>query len=130
MMLDIQAIEGYVSDAESLALEAVAAPEQEIGPLVRRIDGLGGQFEAIIRLHMEKIERIYLPLLEELPARTSTGSSPTWPRLRRGPHPRAVLGRPRVVRPGTLRDIFSRGRRRGSTPCRHGSRAEDLVDPS
>lgn len=67
MMLDVRAIGGYVAEVELLALDALTAPKEEARSLWQRIERLAAQFEAVIRLHLEKLEQIYLPLLEDAP---------------------------------------------------------------
>jgi hypothetical protein len=66
MLLDVRAIGDYASDGERTALEAVTASDSGRRARAQRIRLLVAHAEAVIRLHVEKLERIYLPLLAEL----------------------------------------------------------------
>lgn len=66
MQLDVRAIGDYASDGERTALEALTASDSGRRACARRIRLLAAHAEAVIRLHVEKLERIYLPLLAEL----------------------------------------------------------------
>lgn len=66
MLLDVRAIGDYASEGERTALEALAASDDGRRARARRVQSLAAQAEAVIRLHFEKLERIYLPLLAEL----------------------------------------------------------------
>lgn len=66
MLLDVRAIGDYASDGERTALEALTASDSERRARARRIRVLAAHAEAVIRGHVEKLERIYLPLLAEL----------------------------------------------------------------
>jgi hypothetical protein len=66
MLLDVRAIGEYANEGERMALEALTASDEGRRARVRRIRLLTAHAEAVIRLHIEKLERIYLPLLEEL----------------------------------------------------------------
>ena len=68
MKLDVRAIADDAAEGEVTALEALTANEQGRRSSARRIRLLAARTEAIIRLHFDKLERIYLPLLAELPA--------------------------------------------------------------
>jgi Hemerythrin HHE cation binding domain len=68
MKLDVRVIADDAAEGEATALEALTANEQGRRSCARRIRLLAAGVEAIIRLHFFKLERIYLPLLAELPA--------------------------------------------------------------
>ena len=68
MKFDVRAIADYAAEGEVTALEALTANEQGRRSRARRIRLLAPRVQAIIRLHFDKLERIYLPLLAELPA--------------------------------------------------------------
>jgi hypothetical protein len=68
MKLDVRVIADDAAEGEATALEALTADEQGRRSGARRIRLLAAGVEAIIRLHFFKLERIYLPLLAELPA--------------------------------------------------------------
>jgi hypothetical protein len=68
MKLDVRAIADDVADGELAALETLTASEEGRRSRSRRIRHLAARVEAVIRLHLDKLERIYLPLLAELPA--------------------------------------------------------------
>jgi hemerythrin-like domain-containing protein len=66
MILDVRAIGDYATEGERTALEALTASDGGRRARARRIRMLATHAEAVIRLHLEKLERIYLPLLAEL----------------------------------------------------------------
>jgi hypothetical protein len=66
MMLDARAVADYAAVGEQTALETLTATEEGRETRRRAIERLAAQFEAVMRLHFEKLERIYLPLLADL----------------------------------------------------------------
>jgi hypothetical protein len=66
MKMDVRAIADYASDGEELAMETMTATEEGQRSRLQRIERLAAQFEAVMQLHLDKLERIYLPLLAEL----------------------------------------------------------------
>jgi hypothetical protein len=66
MMFDVRAIEDYAADGEELGLETPSASVDGGHSRDRRLRLLAARFDAVIRLHLEKLERIYLPMLSEL----------------------------------------------------------------
>jgi hypothetical protein len=68
MKLDGRAIADDAAEGELTALETLTSSEKGRRSRARRIRLLAARSEAIIRLHFDKLERIYLPLLAELPA--------------------------------------------------------------
>lgn len=68
MTLDVRAIAEYAAEADLAAMETLSTSEDFRRARVRRIRLLAAKLEAIIRLHFDKLERIYLPLLADLPA--------------------------------------------------------------
>jgi hemerythrin-like domain-containing protein len=68
MLLDIRAIDDLVAESEEIALEELNSSDEGRRSRRRRIERLAAQFDAVIRLHFDKLERIYLPMLAEVPA--------------------------------------------------------------
>jgi hypothetical protein len=68
MLLDIRAIDDLVAESEEIALEELNSSDEGRRSRRRRIERLASQFDAVIRLHFDKLERIYLPMLAEVPA--------------------------------------------------------------
>jgi hypothetical protein len=66
MKMDVRAIADYASDGEQIAMETMTSTEDGERSRRQRIERLAAQFEAVMRLHFDKLERIYLPLLAEL----------------------------------------------------------------
>lgn len=66
MLMDVRAIEDFAMEGDRTALEALTASDDGRRARARRIRLLAAHAEAVIRLHLEKLERIYLPLLAEL----------------------------------------------------------------
>jgi hypothetical protein len=66
MKLDVRAIADDLDEAELAAIETLSASAEGRRSRSRRIRHLAARVEAVIRLHLDKLERIYLPLLGEL----------------------------------------------------------------
>jgi hypothetical protein len=66
MVVDVRAIGDYAYEGERTALEELTASDGGRRARARRIRSQAARAEAVIRLHFEKLERIYLPLLAEL----------------------------------------------------------------
>jgi uncharacterized protein (DUF2249 family) len=64
MSVDHEFIENYICQIEQTTQALTAAGEGERLGLETTLRRLAGQLEAILRLHLEKEERIYLPLFE------------------------------------------------------------------
>jgi hypothetical protein len=89
MIFDIRAIDDTMNEAEGLALLTLGAPQDAQRDGTERIQRLVAQLEAIVRLHFEKLEHLYLPLLRELPLErrqavldrlaAEYGPPPEWP---------------------------------------------------
>ena len=89
MILDIRAIDETMNEAEELSLLMLGAPDDAQRESAKCIERLAAQLDAIIRLHLEKLEHIYLPLLRELPPdhqkvtldrlAAECGRPPEWP---------------------------------------------------
>ncbi len=89
MIFDIRAIDDTMNEAEGLALLTLGAPPEAQRDGTERIQRLAAQLEAIVRLHLEKLEHLYLPLLQELPPErrqavldrlaAEYGPPPEWP---------------------------------------------------
>ena len=89
MIFDIRAIDERINEAEELTLLAPTAPPEAQREVTEKIERLTAQIEALIRVHIEKLERLYLPLLREMtPEQRQTildrlaaeyGPPPEWP---------------------------------------------------
>jgi hemerythrin-like domain-containing protein len=65
MSVDHEFIAGYVHDIEDTAAGLREASAAERPALLLRLQRLILQLDAVLRLHLEKEERVYLPLFEE-----------------------------------------------------------------
>ena len=65
MSVDHEFIAGYVRDIADAASGLRQAGAAERPALLRRLQRLVIQLDAVLRLHLEKEERVYLPLFEE-----------------------------------------------------------------
>ncbi|MBI2939862.1 MAG: hemerythrin domain-containing protein [Chloroflexi bacterium] len=65
MSVDHEFIQDYISQLESAVKELRTAPAAERTALNNRIQRLALELGAVIRVHLEKEERVYLPLFEE-----------------------------------------------------------------
>lgn len=64
MRVDHEAIEGYVREIEALAGRLRAAQGRDGAQATRELRRAIWQLEALLRVHLEKEERVYLPLFE------------------------------------------------------------------
>ncbi|HEY8487383.1 MAG TPA: DUF2249 domain-containing protein [Limnochordales bacterium] len=65
MAVDHEFIEAYVARLAQLARRAAGQPQQEHPTAVKEAAGLARELAAILRLHTEKEERVYLPLIQQ-----------------------------------------------------------------
>lgn len=65
MSVDHEAIETYVEQIEATARELSAGSEAQQAAARERLLRLTLQLDAVLRLHTEKEERVYLPLIEQ-----------------------------------------------------------------
>jgi hypothetical protein len=68
MMVDVRVVDGYGEDAEEMAMESLTSTEDGAAARRRQIERLAARFDAVIGLHLDKLEHLYLPLLEDVPA--------------------------------------------------------------
>jgi hypothetical protein len=68
MMVDVRAVERYADQGEEIAMESLTATEDGTKARRREIERLAARFDAIIGLHLDKLEHLYLPLLQDVPA--------------------------------------------------------------
>lgn len=66
MIFDIRAIDERMNEAEELTLVTPTAPPDAQREGTEKIERLAAQLEAPIRVHIQKLERLYLPLLREM----------------------------------------------------------------
>jgi hemerythrin-like domain-containing protein len=66
MLLDVRAIDDLAREGEQIALDDLTRTEEGRRSRRRRIERLAERFEAIVRLHFDKLEQIYVPMLAEL----------------------------------------------------------------
>lgn len=91
MIFDIRAIDERINEAEELTLVAPTAPPDAQREIREKIERLAAQLEALIQVHIRKLERLYLPLLREMtPEDRQTildrlaaeyGPPPEWPEV-------------------------------------------------
>lgn len=65
MRVDHQFIAGYVASLEETARALATAPASERPALVKRAARLALQLQALLQVHLEKEESVYLPLFEQ-----------------------------------------------------------------
>lgn len=65
MSIDHEIIEGYIREIERTASALAAAKNGNRASLQEHLVLLGRQLEALFQVHLEKEERVYLPLLEK-----------------------------------------------------------------
>lgn len=65
MSVDHEFIETYIEEIERTTAALKAANDEERPGLFKHLGEVAQQLSAILKLHLEKEERVYLPLLEE-----------------------------------------------------------------
>lgn len=65
MSVDHEFIEGYIRQIDETVQALQGAGEETQTELESRLQRLALQLEAVLRVHLEKEERVYLPLFEE-----------------------------------------------------------------